>query len=226
MRGIFFLLGLLYLCSSTLSAQALRQDPLKVSLGLTAISYVGDMSETQSLFRQFHPGLNVSLQLQHERIFQLQVNGGFGKFADQYEGSWLPSAEEIEPLRFVETSIIYGDIRIKCRLFPNKRIHPYLSAGAGILYFNPKDQTGKNLVSRTQTRESDESFNSIVPQLPLSLGAEARLNSQLFLGLEYSFRYTPTDYLDNVGRLGAREGFDSLHSLLISLSFLVGHRPE
>lgn len=206
-------------------AQSSREG-VEVGLSLSGISYLGDFSEGEGAFRRFHPGLDIALQQRHDRPLQFQFHGGFGKFADQFEGSW-PQVNGVDPVNFVETSFFYGDLRLAFRPLPQKRVQPFVALGAGLMYFIPRDQDGKQLPPRTQTRdESEESYNRVIPQLPATLGGMAQLNRRLKLKLAYTFRFVPSDYLDNTGALGAREGFDSLHAIVLGLHFAISPEKE
>ncbi|MEM7659365.1 MAG: hypothetical protein AAF399_24810 [Bacteroidota bacterium] len=199
-------------------------EGVEVGISLSGISYLGDFSETDAAFRRFHPGLDLALQQNHDRMLQFQFHGGFGKFADQFEGSW-PQVAGVDPVNFVETTFFYGNLGLAFRPLATKRIQPFVAIGAGLMYFVPRDQDGKQLPPRTQTRdETEASYNRVIPQLPATIGVMGRLNQRIQLKLAYTFRFVPSDYLDNTGALGAREGFDSLHAILIGLHLNL--RPE
>ncbi|MEM7371492.1 MAG: outer membrane beta-barrel protein [Bacteroidota bacterium] len=197
------------------------KDPLKVGLGLSGFGYLGDMSESQSSFSRFYPGANFSLQTENRKALKIQLNGGFGKFSEQYDGDPPQVGAHIEPTTFVETSFFYGDLRMKYRFFTRYRFQPYLSIGAGLLFFTPRDKNGKLLKTRSQTRAEGESYSTSVPQVPATIGLQAIVNRNIYLGLGYTYRFVPTDYLDNIGELGNRKGFDSLYNLQLSLYFIL-----
>ncbi|MEL6591836.1 MAG: LysM peptidoglycan-binding domain-containing protein, partial [Bacteroidota bacterium] len=126
---------------------------------------------------------------------------------------------------FVETSFFYGDLRLKYRFPISQHFHPFLTAGAGVLSFTPRDQEGRFLNDALFTREPDEDYSTIVPQIPFGAGVQARINPAVSISLEYLFRFTPTDYLDNIGRLGTREGDDFLHGLQLSMYITLSTPP-
>lgn len=217
---------LLFVLLSSYSLLAVAQanfsrDPLKVGMGLSGFGYLGDMSESQSTFSRFYPGANFSLQTENRKALKIQLNGGFGKFSDQFDGEPPRVEPHIEPTTFVETSFFYGDLRLKYRFFPRHRFQPYISVGAGLLFFTPRDKNGRLLNTRSQTRAEGESYSTAVPQLPATVGLQAIINRNIYLGLGYTYRFVPTDYLDNIGQLGNRKGFDSLYNLQLSLYFIL-----
>ena len=103
-------------------------EGVEVGISLSGISYLGDFSETDAAFRRFHPGLDLALQQNHDRMLQFQFHGGFGMFADQFEGSW-PEVIGVDPVNFVETTFFYGNLGLAFRPVPTKRIQPFLFSG-------------------------------------------------------------------------------------------------
>ena len=194
-----------------------ERESLQIGFGLTGTSYVGDFSGEEVFIPRIYPGGNISLQMNSTRLLSFQVNGGFGKFADQYDLSSPDIPEGVTASSFVETRFVYGDLRLHLRLMPRSRIQPYISAGAGILHFTPRNKDGKKLENRTGTRLEGENYNSLIPELPVVAGLKTKLNRSLSISLDYTFKYTPTDYLDNIGLIGNRKGFDALHAVQLTL---------
>lgn len=217
-----FILCLLLLPIS-LWAQSQRQ--VKVGFGLDGISYVGDLSDPNQKIHRIYPGANLSIQLEGPKRLKLQLNGGFGKFSEQYDDVRPSNTPGVKVNTFVETSFFYGDLRLKYRFPISKHFHPFLTAGAGVLSFTPRDQEGRFLNDALFTREPDEDYSTIVPQIPFGGGVQARINPAVSISLEYLFRFTPTDYLDNIGRLGTREGDDFLHGMQLSMYITLSTPP-
>ncbi|MEL7531216.1 MAG: outer membrane beta-barrel protein, partial [Bacteroidota bacterium] len=213
----------LFFIPSLLFGQTERQ--VKVGFGLDGISYIGDLSDPNQAIHRIYPGANLSIQLEGPKRLKIQLNGGFGKFSEQYDGVKPSSSPGVTVNTFVETSFYYGDLRLKYRFPISQRFHPFLTAGAGVLSFTPRDQEGRFLNDANFTREPDENYSTIVPQIPVGAGIQARINPAVSLSLEYLFRYTPTDYLDNIGRLGTRPGHDFLHGLQLSMYITLSTPP-
>lgn len=213
----------LFFVPCLLFGQAERQ--VKVGFGLDGISYIGDLSDPDQVIHRIYPGANLSIQLEGPKRLKIQLNGGFGKFSEQYDGVKPNASPGVIVNTFVETSFYYGDIRLKYRFPISKHFHPFLTAGAGVLSFTPRDQEGRFLNDALFTREPDENYSTIVPQIPVGAGIQARINPAVSISLEYLFRYTPTDYLDNIGRLGTRPGHDYLHGLQLSMYITLSTPP-
>jgi len=209
----------LYMWSQTPS-QSTR--PLKVGMSMSGSMYIGDLTDDETMFHRIYPGANISLQSEGYRNLRGQLNAGFGRFSEQYDAAPPELPKGIYPVNFVETSFFYGDLRLKYRLLKRRNIQPFVSAGAGFLIFSPQDENGKFLSDAILTRPEGEFYNTAVPQLPMSAGVQARITPLIWLGAEYTYRYVPTDYLDNIGQLGRRPGNDQLHQVMVSLYFNLG----
>lgn len=193
----------------------------QLGLGLTASSYIGDFTRDIADLYRIHPGANLSMQTTGPASIQLQANAGFGKFTEQMDGKapWFSSDANAAPNRFVETSFYYADLRLKYRFLRHKRIQPYLALGAGVLVFTPRDESGKLLREMPHTRNTGETYNTAIPQLPGVVGLQVQISTLVSASFDYTYRLTPTDYLDNVGQWGSRQGNDALHGLQLSLYF-------
>ena len=221
--SFFLLLGL----SSLMIARAQSgRSQLKLGIGLDGISYVGDLTDPDQAIHRIYPGANLSIQLEGPKRLKVQLNAGFGKFAEQYDVVKPSTDPNIRVNTFVETSFWYSDLRLKYRFPMTYRFHPFLTAGAGVLSFTPRDDSGRSLEGATFSREADEVYSTIIPQIPVGAGVQARINRSVSFSLEYLFRYTPTDYLDNIGRLGTRDGNDFLHGFQLSMYFTLSPPEE
>lgn len=198
--------------------------PLEIGASLTGNAYIGDYTQRGYAFTRFHSGGNFSLQLVNERRTQFQFNTGFGKIAGEYD-DYVPRLDNTAKLpngfqrvTFFQTSYFYGDARLRFRLlrqypdFP-RLWEPYVSAGAGFMIFSPRDKVGKFLSESAKTRPVGEKYSTFAGQFPLSVGTKFHLSKQVALGVEYTYRFVTTDFLDNMSRLGTKKGNDQLHTL-------------
>lgn len=224
MKQIMFILSLVLGLSLPLLAQK-PLEPVKVGLGLTANNYLGDYADPD--YVRIYAGGLFSLQKATRRHANFHLKFGFGKFADQFEGNELPLDQDGLPVeRFVETSFIHGELGISYRFMPNKRFQPFLHAGFGWMYFNPRDVNGRKLIRNTLPVSQGASTNKYIPQLPAGLGFEVRMNEYLSIEAAYSYRFMPTDYLDAYGQSDATNSFDALQAINLTFMFSLGKGPE
>ncbi len=195
---------------------------VELTVGFDGIAYFGDYYERNSSLLRVHPGVNFQIQRPKDKGLGVMFSLGYGQFADQYDQPLPVVDQDGTALTFVATSLFYGDLRLVYRLPIGEKFSPYVSVGAGLTHFRPEDQNGRPLINRTSSRPGGESYNATIPQLPLSLGFRYRLTKLMWLGAGYSYRFVPSDYLDNLGVDGARDGFDALHSLTLFATFMIG----
>jgi hypothetical protein len=130
----------------------------------------------------------------------------------------------------------------EARSFRNRpKVIPYLFAGIALFHHNPEakvptDYTGSEAspgdwVSlqplRTEgqglTGYTDQPYNLINVSIPFGFGVKYKLNKLWDLGFETGFRYTFSDYIDDVGGLYADSGDLRANS---TLSEVFGHREN
>jgi opacity protein-like surface antigen len=83
---------------------------------------------------------------------------------------------------------------------------PYIFAGIGTFHFNPytKDSAGKKTFLKPLSTEGEgflpgvKNYKLMQFSLPMGVGAEYSLNEDMRLGLEFGYRKTFTDYIDDV----------------------------
>ncbi|MEZ4825898.1 MAG: hypothetical protein R3C61_06340 [Bacteroidia bacterium] len=198
-------------------------SPLKLGLGFAGYSYVGDLTEASPRVIRSYPGATLSLQFDKQKRVQTQILAGFGSFTEQNDLIGKSPITEITPNNFVQTSFFFADFRFQARLMRHAPVTPFIGAGAGLVFFNPRDAEGNFLGENIFTRQDGENYSTIVSGLPLFAGLEARLGRQMGLSLEYIHRFTTSDYLDNIGNLGSRKGNDAIRS--VQLSVLISLAP-
>lgn len=208
--------------------------PLKLGVSLTGSSYRGDLDNQTFNFTRFYPGINFSIELEGKKRLRLQFNAGYGQFAEEFDentqltdtaGASLPNGfQGVVP--FVQTSFFYTDFRLRGRLAQLGPLELFAGTGVGFLMFSPRDKNGKFLSETYLNRERSESYNTLVAQFPLNIGFQYRFSPQVAVGLDYTYRLTPTDYLDNLGKLGQKQGNDALHTLAATVCLSIKDKPK
>lgn len=181
----------------------------RIGFTLNGYAYLGDLNEPGLGIVRVSSGGEISIESVKPRPLGVSFHGGFGQFTEQWDN---PDGEP--GTRFVQTPFLHGDFRVHARAFPEKAFQPYASVGAGLLSFTPKDVDGNPL------EEGD--YNTIIPQFPASAGLHWQVNQMIGFDLSYTWRFTPTDFLDNIGSEGVRSGFDALHAANLGITFDLG----
>lgn len=197
--------------------QVQQASPLQIGLGWWGFDYKGDLNSSKGMFERVYPGFDVSLQFENSKPLGIQFHAGYGRFVAQTEEEPVIGPDDVIPNTFVETPFFYTDLRLRLFLIRRFRLKPYVSAGAGLLFFRPLDKRRNFLGENFFTRLPQEEYLTSVASFPLSAGIVAKVAKQIHLGVSYSYRLTPTDYLDNIGELGNVAGNDRLHGVGVSL---------
>ncbi len=192
---------LLLLC---LSAALTQAQPLRIGLGLQGVAYLGDLTEPGTLPKRVNTGFGLSLEKVLPRPIGFSFHAGAGSFTEQWD-----EPGNAPGTRFVQTTFGWGEFRAHYRPWPEASLQPFVSAGAGLLAFQPKNIDGFVY--------NDTAFNGLVPQLPMVIGGRFQVTPLIGLELSYIWRFTPTDFLDNIGPGGPRSGFDALHTLSLAV---------
>lgn len=95
----------------------------------------------------------------------------------------------------------------------------YVTAGAGIAFYYPHAQLNDKWYSlrqlRTEGQESEYDTYTIV--IPMGVGANFTFNKKFKVGIEFGYRFTTTDYLDDIsGRYASEEQLPFEESILLA----------
>ena len=77
----------------------------------------------------------------------------------------------------------------------------YVMAGAGVLFYYPyaQDNSGEWIELRPlQTEGADNAYEEMTIAIPIGAGVNFTFNKKFRLGMEFGYRFTFTDYLDDV----------------------------
>jgi hypothetical protein len=77
-------------------------------------------------------------------------------------------------------------------------LNAYVFIGTGIFYHNPTTQLNGKTYSLREIRTEGKSYSPIALSVPFGFGAYLTLKRKLRLGIEFSYRFTTTDYLDDI----------------------------
>ena len=176
-----------------------------VSAGAGISNYYGDLIKKRSFYSQ--PSYSFSAGIQYALISRLaaRIDLGFQKL--QGSDSKSGGAHPERYLRF-ESDVFDFAIAAEYTVlnldkFP---ITPYVSAGVGVVVFNPysEDVLGQrqNLVELATEGQGipgyGEKYSTAALEFPLGVGLKGRINKEVSLSLDFNYRITKTDYLDDV----------------------------
>lgn len=196
-----------------------KLPPLRLGVGLVGFLQQSDLTAGPDATPLGGGGM-LLLESRGAGFIRPQLALFVGSSTAQYRELPQPNplnANAPNPNTFVETQLAGGYLLLQGHLLRQRRIHPTLGAGVGILAFTPKDARGEELQDQLLTRTETETYGTTVLMVPLSVGVEAALVGRLHAQLRYQYWLTLTDYLDNVSELGTQQGNDALHSFQLIL---------
>jgi hypothetical protein len=233
---------LLMVClSQEIWAQKAPKSDVMLGLNLTGSSFYGDLNYKEggvfrSDFFSANPGIDLSIRGDRYRRILPVMHLGYGRFVSQNDSLGpiryiYPNPELGDTLipvnRAVRTDFIYSDVGVHINFVRRDALfRPYLSLRFGGMLYFPKDLEGRSLFKKRSTRVPGETYGTFTWSAPATLGVEIRLGQRVNLNLSYTYRYTGTDYLDNIGLVGERKAKDEVHSVAIGANFRIFDRKQ
>ncbi len=206
------ILGFVLACFTGQIRAQFRRSQAEIGLMIGGMNYIGDLNN-QSMLGRLRPAIGGLFRYNLGQRWVLQFSGAYG----QIEGG-NPDVIRNRNLSF-RSSIIEGSIQIQFNFLPfgfghgGYRWTPYLFCGFGFFGFNPKTQYTDPITGVTDWYElqplgtegqgnpkySERMPYSLVEKMiPFGLGIKWKPTQYFSLGVEYGFRKTWTDYLDDV----------------------------
>ena len=206
------LMLMLLLWGSVLSAQNLLSRG-EVGLTFGGMTYLGDLND-QSMFGRVNMAGGVQARYCFDSRWAMTLGGMYGHI----EGG-NPDVVERRNLSF-RSSVLEGSVRVEFNFFPyglvmssQRRSTPYLFCGIGLFKFNPQAMmadpgTGEEVWYDLQPLGTEGQGTAAYPErkkyqlielsMPFGVGYRWRIAPGMHLTVEYGWRKTWTDYLDDV----------------------------
>jgi hypothetical protein len=200
-------------------ARAQSPEPRKASrlleVGVAANAYRGDLAtKYQKWSSAFQLGLKLNAKKRLNGHFNLGIGTVTGQNPDyQYTGA---EAQPATPNRFFKTSYVSFNYDLQVNLVKSRHWTVYLSQGAGLVRFAPKDERNQALPGQLNTRPEEESYNNITLLLPTQAGVMYLFSNGYGVGVQSGWLNPQNDYLDNISQWGNRSKKDNVLSFRFS----------
>ena len=181
----------------------------QAELMVGATGYHGDLAASGIDFKTIGPAVNLNLKyLLANNFIVLRAGIGYGKIKGSDANS--KSADLQRRNLSFKSNILEGSLCVEINLVDPDEYdgYPYLFAGVGFFHFNPYtyDKNNKKIFLQplgTEGQGLAEYPNRFLYSLtkaciPFGLGWKYKVNDKYDLIYELGFRYTNTDYLDDV----------------------------
>ncbi len=225
LKNVLCSIGFLFCCITTVLGQNdaytyAHEGEFGLSVGKAY--YFGDLRPNNNVFNNMHAQLALGLfyHYQVNEYIGFKLSGNYAKlgYADAYNNK---PEYTIRNLSF-ENQVWEANITGIFNFFkfipaiPEHRFTPYIGLGIGAFYHNPYTfYQGKKYFLRTIGTEGQGSEIAGVPKpyskiginIPLSIGVKYAINSGTNIFADVCFRFTNTDYLDDVSTVYSPNAF-------------------
>ena len=177
----------------------------RISAGVGTANYYGDLIKKSSLFTQTSFSFSAGLSYAFTNKLAARLDVGIQRLqgADSKSGG----AHKSRNLSFksnVFDFALSGEYTILN--LDNFPLSPYVSAGIGVMLFNPyaEDVSGnRQSLSELGTEGQGLAgypgmYSTAALEFPLGIGVKYPINEKITLALDFNYRITRTDYLDDV----------------------------
>jgi hypothetical protein len=171
---------------------------LKLALGGGAVSYSGELGNYGDKIR---PMVNVGIL--YKIIPNLSLRGDFSYFT--LTGDDKGGNNDFRNLSFRSRNIeAFGGVMYELFDVDNYSrgqaliVNPYIFAGLGVTNVNPTTVLDGNRYKLRDFQTEDVKYAGSTPVIPLGLGVRLEVTRMIGFSLEATYRFTFTDYLDDV----------------------------
>lgn len=159
------------------STNRIQQDLSHVSLGLEARLWSKVAARTELVYYQ----LRGNDRFAEDSTFQEQRNLSFRS----------------NNLEFSIQGVFYMR-KYRGDYYRRWAVDPYIAVGAGFTTFNPKTEYQGQFVELRPLQTENVSYSTVTMIIPAAAGLKLKINEFINLNFEIMYRYTFTDYLDDV----------------------------
>ncbi len=207
---LFYLLFPLFLCLIFIEGNAqnyfknqYKDRYYSVSLGTGQNGYFGELNENNNIRRGLR---NLTASLEARLLDKISARAEFSYFTIGDSDSNAPDStfERQRNLSF-ESRNFEANLQVLFYLHNysksfgrRKTWEPYLTLGIGVTRFNPTAILNDEKISLRDIQTENVSYGNFALVVPAGIGVKARLTKYLNVIFEAGYRYTFTDYLDDV----------------------------
>lgn len=181
----------------------------RIFLGFGPIAYSGDISHNYS---QWNPVISGKMHLGKGYLFEKSVHFTGGSF--QAESSRSISNQSFFLTKFVNVALHLG---YSTTLIKNMEVS--ISAGPGLMYFNPEDAAGNALSALTAGKFEGENYRNLTISADALLAVYYHLKNDMYIGCGTGFTLPFSDYTDNISRAVNDVNRDNLLRFEINFGF-------
>lgn len=232
--GIFILIVGLQRADAQIMEAYVHQGEIGISAGVA--HYFGDLNPNSAINRP-KTAAGVFFRKQINNYIGLRISGDYAMlgYSDVYSSNPVQNARNLSFNTNVWEISVAGDFNFFQFQpgFEGYEFTPYVGLGIGVFSFDPYAYLGgEKYLLRTLGTEGQGSslypnlqpYSPIAISIPFTLGVKYALSAQTNVFAELTYRFTNTDYLDDVSGLYAPDAFPVLPDGSPSPAFLLQDR--
>lgn len=180
-------------------------------IGVGAAHYFGDINN-RSMVDRPKPAVSVFFRKNFNNYIAIRVAASFAQvgYSDRYSNNIVQRQRNLSFNSNIWEGAIMGDFNF-FRFIPGSKEHsftPYMTFGLGFFNYDPyaylggqkyylrkMGTEGQNLVDSLR---KGKKYGPVGLSFPFGMGVKYAINSQWNIGFEIAYRFTSTDYLDDV----------------------------
>lgn len=174
------------------------------------MGYCGDLTQHRIPLQSVRPAAGFAIKYESGDLLNVRVGGMYGQLTADDKNNTDPTLR-IRNLNFT-TKIMEAHLLLEFNLYDPEiyTSYPYLFGGVGVFNFNPYsfDNNNKKIYLHPLRTEGQglaqypgrKQYALTQACLPLGLGWKWVMKNQSQLGIEFGYRITFTDYLDDVSK--------------------------
>jgi len=174
--------------------------------------YFGDLNP-RARFNRPKPDIGLFVRKQINNYVAVRISGHYASlgYSDIYNSSEFERRRNLSFNSNIFELAVQGDFNFFKFIpaDPYHRFTPYLTLGVGVFSYNPYAYyRGKKVFLRDLGTEGQgnpaypdrKPYGSMALCLPFGMGAKYAINPRMNVGVEVAYRFTNTDYLDDVSK--------------------------
>jgi len=172
--------------------------------------YNGDLTQQRIPLKALRPAINLNLKYNSGDFINFRIGLAYGRIGADDRNNSDPLLKN-RKLNF-KSDIVELNVITEINLFDPESYtsYPYIFGGVGVFYFNPftYDNNNKKTYLHPLSTEGEglkeypgrKKYSLIQVCLPVGVGWKIPLNEKWDMSIEGGYRFTFTDYLDDVSK--------------------------
>jgi hypothetical protein len=176
-------------------------NAIKLEMGIASGTYYGELCDKMDCFT-FRPGLSLGLNYRYDKRFVFRGQLNYLTLSGSDKGRVNQSRNLSFLTHGVEFNVgaVYDIIRFEPLYFRRADIVPYLHLGIGFVQYNPTTRLNGEWYRLRPIKTEGIKYSQFAFIVPFGFGLRVKVLDHWDLCTEFGYRYTRTDYLDDVSQ--------------------------